>query len=65
MLSPNLNGWNKGELSLGISTYISNFDIDKNEIKLPLTSFDSNILNRFTSWINTPLSNGYRESVLN
>lgn len=65
LLSPNLNGWNKGELSLGISKDISDLNINKNEIKLPLTSFHSNLLNRFTSWINTPLSNGYRESVLN
>ena len=65
LLHPNLNGWDKGKLSLGISKDISNLDKNKKDIKLPTTSFDSKILNRFINWINTPLSNGYREFVLN
>ena len=65
LLNPNLNGWNKGKLSLGISKDISNLDKNKKVIKLPTTSFDSKILNRFINWINTPLPNGYREFVLN
>ena len=65
LLNPNLNGWDKGKLSLGISKDISNLDKNKKVIKLPTTSFDSKILNRFINWINTPLSNGYREFVLN
>ena len=65
LLSPNHSGWDKGELSLGISKNISNLDKNKKDIKLPTSLFDSNLLNRFISWINTPLSNGYREFVLN
>ena len=65
LLSPNLNGWDKGELSLGISKNISNLYENKKGVKLPIISFDSSLLNRFISWINTPLSNGYREFVLN
>ena len=65
LLSPNHSGWDKGELSLGISKNISNLDKNKKDIKLPTTSFDSSLLNRFISWVNTPLSNGYREFVLN
>ena len=65
LLNPNLNGWDKGKLSLGISKDISNLDKNKKVIKLPTTSFDSKILNRFINWINTPLSNGYREFVFN
>ena len=65
LLNPNLNGWDKGKLNLGISKNISNLDKNKKIIKLPTTSFDSSLLNRFISWINTPLSNGYRASVLN
>ena len=65
LLSPNHSGWDKGELSLGISKNISNLDKNKKDIKLPTSLFDSSLLNRFISWINTPLSNGYREFVLN
>ena len=65
LLSPNHSGWDKGELSLGISKNISNLDKNKKDIKLPTTSFDSSLLNRFISWVNTPLSNGYRKFVLN
>jgi len=65
LLSPNHSGWDKGELSLGISKNISNLDKNKKDIKLPTSLFDSSLLNIFISWINTPLSNGYREFVLN
>ena len=65
LLHPNLNDWDKGELSLGISKDISDLYQNKKGIKLPTSSFHSRLLNRFISWINTPLSNGYREFVLN
>ena len=65
LLHPNLNGWDKGELSLGISKDISDLHQNKKGVKLPTSSFHSRLLNRFISWINTPLSNGYREFVLN
>ena len=65
LLSPNLNGLHKGVFSLGISSDISNFNAHNNELKLPTTSFEPNLLNKVISWINTPLPNGYRESVLN
>ena len=55
LLSPNINGWNKGKLSIGISTDV--FD------NFPKVSFDSNLLQKFTDWVNTPLSYGYRESM--
>ena len=55
LLSPNRNGWNKGKLSIGIS-------IDASEIS-PKVPFDSNLLQKFSDWVNTPLSNGYRESM--
>ena len=55
LLSQNINGWNKGKLSIGISTdALENF---------PKVSFDSNLLQKFSDWVNTPLSNGYRESM--
>ena len=65
LLNPNLNGWNKGKLSLGISKDISDLHQNKQDIKSLTRSFNSRILNRIISWINTPLSNGYREFVLN
>jgi hypothetical protein len=65
LVSPNLNGFHKGVFRLGISTDISNFNAYKHDIKLPTTSFVPNLLNKVISWINTPLPNGYRESVLN
>ena len=65
LVSPNLNGFHKGVFRLGISTDISNFNAHNNELKLPTTSFEPNLLNKVISWINTPLPNGYRESVLN
>ena len=55
LLSPNRNGWNKGKLSIGIST-----DVFEN---FPNVSFDSNLFQKFSDWVNTPLSNGYRESM--
>ena len=55
LLSQNINGWNKGKLSIGIST-----DAFQN---FPKVSFCSNLLQRFSDWVNTPLSNGYRESM--
>ena len=55
LLSPNINGWNKGKLSIGIST-----DAFEN---FPKVSFDSNLLQKFSYWVNTPLSYGYRESM--
>ena len=36
-----------------------------NDIKLPTTSFEPNLINKVISWINTPLPNGYRAYVLN
>ena len=65
LVSPNLNGFHKGVFRLGISTDISNFNAYNNELKLPTTSFEPNLLNKVISWIKTPLPNGYRESVLN
>jgi len=65
LLTPNLNGWNKGELNLGISKDISNLHKKKKGVKLSISSCDSSWLHRLISWINTPLSNGYRESVFN
>jgi hypothetical protein len=65
LLSSNLNRWGKGELSLGISKDISDLHQNKKGVKLLTSSFHSRLLNRFISWINTPLSNGYREFVLN
>jgi len=55
LLFPNINGWNKGKLSVGIST-----DLFETFSKF---SFDSNLLQKFSYWVNTPLSYGYRESM--
>ena len=65
LLNSNINGWNKGELNLGFSKNISDLYQNKKAIKLPTNSFNPNLLNRFIDWLNTPLSNGYRELVLN
>ena len=56
LLSPNTNGWNKGRLTIGVSTVTG--------IKFPIISFDDNtIFHKFINWINTPLQDGYRESM--
>ena len=65
LLNSNINGWNKGELNLGFSKDISDLYQNKRDIKLPTNSFNPNLINRFIDWLNTPLSNGYRELVLN
>ena len=55
LLSPNINGWKKGKLIIGVSTDTG--------FKLPMISFDSNLFHKFVNWINTPLNNGYKESM--
>ena len=55
LLHSNKNGWRKGRLSIGVSTVT--------DIKFPITSFHNNLLQRFINWINTPIQNGYRESM--
>ena len=55
LLSPNTNGWNKGRLTIGVSTIT--------DIKFPIISFDDTIFHKFINWINTPLQDGYRESM--
>jgi len=64
LLNSNINGWNKGELNLGLSKDISDLYQNKKGIKLPISSFNSRTLNRFINWINTPLSNGHKGFVL-
>tara|TARA_B100001142_G_C14267795_1_gene629629 strand:- start:692 stop:1261 length:570 start_codon:yes stop_codon:yes gene_type:complete len=56
LLSENINNWNKGKLSIGVSTEAL--------INLPVSSFSNNILQKFVSWVNTPLPSGYREHML-
>ena len=53
LLSSNLNGWNKGRLGIGITA--------STDITFP--SISTNLFNKLVNWINTPLSNGYRESM--
>ena len=53
LLSSNLNGWNKGKLGIGITASA--------DIIFP--SISTNLFNKLVNWINTPLSNGYRESM--
>ena len=53
LLSSNLNGWNKGKLGIGITA--------STDITFP--SISTNLFNKLVNWINTPLSNGYRESM--
>ena len=53
LLSSNLNGWNKGKLGIGITASA--------DITFP--SISTNLFNKLVNWINTPLSNGYRESM--
>ena len=53
LLSSNLNGWNKGKLGIGITA--------STDITFP--SISTNLFNNLVNWINTPLSNGYRESM--
>ena len=55
LLSSNINSWNKGRLTIGVSTDTG--------VKFPIISFDSNLFHKFVNWINTPLPNGYRESM--
>ena len=55
LLRSNINGWRKGRLSLGVSTFT--------DVKFPKISFHSNLFLRFVNWINTPLQNGYREAM--
>jgi len=53
LLSSNINGWNKGKLGIGITA--------STDITFP--SISTNLFNKLVNWINTPLSNGYRESM--
>ena len=55
LLTPNINGFNKGRLTMGVSV--------QEAAKIPIMSFGSNLLYKFVNWINTPLSNGCRESM--
>ena len=55
LLYSNINGWRKGSLSIGVTT-VTGF-------KFPKKSLHFNLFNRFVNWINTPLQNGYRESM--
>ena len=55
LLRSNINGWEKGRLTIGVSTVTG--------VKFPIISFHSNLFHRFVNWINTPLQNGYRESM--
>ena len=55
LLHSNKNGWNKGKLTIGVSTVT--------DIKFLKTSFHNNLFQRFVNWINTPLQKGYRESM--
>ena len=55
LLRSNINGWKKGRLTIGVSTVTG--------VKFPIVSFHSNLFHRFVNWINTPLQNGYRESM--
>ena len=53
LLRSNLNGWNKGKLGIGITA--------STDITFP--SISTNLFNKLVNWINTPLSNGYRDSM--
>lgn len=55
LLRSNINGWKKGRLTIGVSAFT--------DVKFPKISFHSNLFHRFVNWINSPLQNGYRESM--
>ena len=55
LLKPNQNGWRKGKITIGVSKIL--------DVNIPKTSVNSRIFQKFTKWLNTPLENGYRESM--
>lgn len=55
LLRSNINGWKKGRLTIGVSAFT--------DVNFPKISFHSNLFHRFVNWINSPLQNGYRESM--
>ena len=55
LLQPNPNGWRKGKITIGVSKII--------DINMPKPSVNSRLFYKFTKWLNTPLENGYRESM--
>ena len=63
LLNSNQNGFHKGELNLGIATSISRLKENRNYKNLYGYSVFPNFFHGVLDWINTPLSNGYRESL--
>ena len=55
LLQPNLNGWRKGKITIGVSKIL--------DLNIPQNSVKSRLFRKFTKWLNTPLENGYRESM--
>jgi len=63
LLNSNQNGFYKGELNLGISTYIPSLRKDSKSESSKGYSLLPNFFYSVLDWINTPLENGYKESL--
>jgi len=63
LLNSNENGFHKGELNLGISTYFPSLRDNKKYKKLKAKSFVPDFFYSVVDWINLPLENGYKESL--
>ena len=55
LLKPNQNGWRKGKITIGVSKIL--------DANIPKTSVSFRLFQKFTKWLNTPLENGYRQSM--
>ena len=55
LLGSNLNGWNKGRLTINLSKSINTRSLRNN--------LDQNLFRALIEWINIPLEYGYRESM--
>ena len=63
LLNSNQNGFYKGALNLGIFTSISSLTANRKYRNLQGYSSSPNFFRSVLDWINTPLVNGYRESL--
>ena len=63
LLNSNENGFHKGELNLGISTYFPSLRDNKKYKKLKAKSFVPDFFYSVVDWINLPLEKGYKESL--
>lgn len=63
LLNSNKNGFYKGEINVGISTYFPSIRSNKKHKIFKARSHFPNFLYSVVNWINMPLQKGYRESL--